>query len=140
MDITIKIDDESRFKDIIANELDALTKEELHSAILDAVKAYFSEPQHVMELFYKEEEDRWGGVKRQRSEFFERLIPDSSVHPEEIDILRKKFEKLLSDDKIVKQLIVDTWFANLCNNMGSSLGIYNLQNELTNVLTRIRQQ
>lgn len=36
--ITINIDDESRFKDIISKELDALKLEELHDIVIDAIK------------------------------------------------------------------------------------------------------
>ena len=133
MDITIKIDDESRFKDLIENELAALTKEELHGVILGVIKEYFSKEENLKSLFYNEEIDRWGSKKTTRSEFFNRIMPDASVHEEEINILRKKFEEMLKNDEVVKKLIVQTWLEAFSSSIGDRLGVWQIKQDLGNI-------
>ena len=133
MDITIKIDDESRFKDLIENELAALTKEELHGVILGIIKEYFSKEENLKSLFYKEEVDRWGSKTTRRNEFFDRIIPDASVHEDEINILRKKFEEMLKNDEVVKKLIVQTWLEAFSSSIGDRLGVWQIKQDLGNI-------
>lgn len=138
MDITIKIDDESRFKDIIENELGALTKEELHGAILEAVKKYFSDEKNVKSLFYNEETDRWGSKKTVKTEFFNRLIPDASVNEEEINMLRNKFEEILKNDKTVIGIIKETWLEMFSQSIGNRLGVWQISKDLGDVINTLR--
>lgn len=143
MDVNITISDESKFNEVIKNELEAFTKEELHNIVGKALLNYFSDEKHVKELFYKEVTDHWGSTRRERAEFFDKLIPSGDIEITN-DLLKEVKEKLravLTNDEAVRAMIRETWFSNLASRVESNLvDTYAIRNAVAYVLDEMRQQ
>lgn len=54
INLTINIDDTSKFKDIIENELTAFSKEEIHEIVRDIIKKVLEEDECIRKLFLVE--------------------------------------------------------------------------------------
>ena len=140
MDITIKIDDDSRFKDIIEKELDALTEKEIHDIAIAIITKYFEDEEHVKQLFYKEIKDNYGYKKTERTEFFNLLVPKTDDLTPETDAVRARLKEVLSSDEAIKNLIKETWMENLSNDLASRLyNNYSIHNMVSNILQELKQ-
>lgn len=140
MDITIKIDDDSRFKDIFENELDALTEKELHDIVVSVIAKYFEDEEHVKQLFYKEIKDNYGYKRTERTEFFNMLVPDTKDLTPEVEAVRARLKEVLSSDEMIKDLIKETWMENLSNNVTDKLiNNYSMRNLISNTLLELKQ-
>lgn len=141
MNITIKIDDESRFKDFVDKEIAEFTPEERKQIVKDALVAYLSDEKKVKELFYTEKTDNWGYKKTERTEFFNTLVPNTSDLTPELDIVRERMREVLCNDEAVKQLIKETWMDNLAGSLANNLyNSYTIRNMVQTVLQEMHQQ
>ena len=99
MEIKINLD-ETRFKDVLDNELKAFNKEELHDIIRQAMLKFLNEDASMRELFLHDETDRWETVRTEPTAIFRDLIKTIDISPIFEETKKKLFEFLTKEDTI----------------------------------------
>ena len=104
MEIKININ-ESKLQEILEKELGALTQEELHSIMKDALKEYFSKEEVLKNIVNQREIDRWGCVVKGTSamEKFVSNVDLSDVFAEP----KEKIKQIISENETLKKAAVE---------------------------------
>lgn len=97
--------DESRFKDLVDEELGSFSKDEIHDILKQAMEQYVMDSGTIKNLFCKKKRDYYG---RETDEFEEtdmlkRVLSGIDVSPV-IERLRTDIENVLKEDDIIRRL------------------------------------
>ena len=105
MKIEINLD-ETRFKDLVDNELEKFTDAEIHDILSKALSQFVVENNVIASLFYKKKTD-WCG--NETGEFeptyrLQKLIDNLDVS-EQTEKLKENIDKVLQEDDIIQKLV-----------------------------------
>lgn len=80
MEVKINVE-ESRFKDVLENELEAFSREELHSIIENAMKEYLMNDEMLQKIFLGKQENWNGTYSFYPSELMKKTIEKIDISP-----------------------------------------------------------
>ena len=105
MKIEINLD-ETRFKDLVDNELEKFTDAEIHDILSKALSQFVVENNIIASLFYKKKTD-WYGKETGEIEPTYRLqkLIDNVDVSEQTNKLKEKIDKVLQEDDIIQKLV-----------------------------------
>ena len=105
MKIEINLD-ETRFKDLVDNELGKFSDAEIHDILTKALAQFVVENDVITSLFYKKKTD-WYGKETGEIEPTIRLqkLLDNVDVSEQIEKLKEKIDKVLQEDDIIQKLV-----------------------------------
>lgn len=132
MDITIKIDDDSRFNDIIKNELNALNPEELHEIIISVIKEALTANNYEIIKSLLVEERSTGWCKAYEPTQLTISIIEKCDYSQMQDIVNNMIDYLKNNHKdLLEKILINIFDRGLCNS-------YSFRESVENVFTDIR--
>lgn len=119
MKIEINLD-ETRFKDVLDNELNAFSKDELHEIIRKAMSEYLANDEEMKKLFLVEKTNHWGDISNEPSSIFTKIISNVDCNPI-FDEVKEKIKEYLTEEGSIQKMAL-SMFANLfMKNLQSSI-------------------
>lgn len=117
MEIKINVD-ETMFKDVIENELNAFSKEELHEIIRECIVEALHNDSALKCLFTKPERDYWGNYKFDKpSEIMIEAAKNIDLSPAYEEIQNLMITELKENySKLLQNIMMKTMVDGLCDN------------------------
>lgn len=102
MEVKINVD-ECRFKDILEKELEAFTKEELHSIIESALKEYLVNSEIMSEVFLNKKINTWNNtVTYEPTGILAEVVKKVDISPMFEDVKKSVLEILSKEENVKK--------------------------------------
>lgn len=120
MELKINLD-ESRFKDIVDKELEALTKEEIHDIMKEAIKNYLLIPEHIEKLFYVANTGYNRASEPYAASFLLSNLFNSLDVKSGIEDLKEKVMEFLKTDENVQKIIGKMMYDMFMKNISSAI-------------------
>lgn len=117
MEIKINVD-ETKFKDVIENELNAFSKEELHDIIRECIVEALHNDNTLKCLFTNPEKDYWGNYKFDKpSEVMIEAAKNIDLSPAYEEIQNLMITELKENySKLLQNIMMKTMVDGLCDN------------------------
>ena len=135
MEIKINLN-EDRFSQLLTDELQKFTTDEVHQIIGEAMRKYLENGDNFKEMFIKTHEDRWGYKNDSYTPLVEQVIKKIDFSPIFLDIQNKILDYFKNDEnimRIAKQILGDTILK------GLTKSLFNDDTFRSELTTEIRQ-
>ena len=99
----IKIDlNEERFSQLLNDELQKFTSEEIHEILGEAMRKYLENSSNFNDLFVKTHQDSWGYTRTEYTPLMNKIIENIDFSPIFIDIQNKILDYFKNEENIMK--------------------------------------
>ena len=133
MELKINID-ETMFKEVIEKELNAFSKEELHSIVRDCIVEALKNNEVLKKLFIRTDYNRYGNLEQEPTSLVVEAAKNINLHPAFYDIQETMINELKNNyDKLLQQVMLQMMVEGLF--YGSNFK-NNLEEAMINILTK----
>ena len=108
--------DETRFKDVVDDELRAFTREEIHDILQKAINQYVMEKGVIERIFYNKKTDYYGKETGELEPTYElkKLVEGLNMDTV-LDKLKKDIQDVLEKDETIKMLAENLFYRFITN-------------------------
>jgi glutaredoxin 2 len=114
--------DESRFKDLVDEELGNFSDAEIHDILAKAISQYAMEKDVIQKLFYNKKRNYYGNEtdELEATPRLERIVQNLDME-EVLGKLKKDIQDVLSEDDVIKRLAENLFYRFLSNKINEML-------------------
>lgn len=140
MELTINID-EKKFSELLNNQLESFTDQELHGICRDALIKQLSDPDQFAHLFVDKKSSYGYSDRYYATEILKEAAKSVDLSPLFKDFQNQVLEYLTKNhDKIIKDLMTDIFVDGLSNHLYNSKFAQDMQVSFSNSLYQYQQQ